>query len=177
VEITHTQLSLVEQMIIRPANQSDLPALEWNGEYRRFRSLYKDIYQSTLRRDAIMWLVELPQVGVVGQLFIQLVSARKELADGANRAYIYAFRVQPKYRSQGLGSKLLIYAEADLAHRGFRWVTLNVGKENIPAKRLYEKLSYRVVAEESGRWSYTDDLGNRREVIEPAWRMEKDLLG
>jgi ribosomal protein S18 acetylase RimI-like enzyme len=176
VEITHTPLLLVEQMIIRPANQNDLPALEWNGEYRRFRSLYKDIYQSTLRQDAIMWLAELPQAGVIGQLFIQLISARKELADGVNRAYIYAFRIQPKYRSKGLGSELLIFVEKDLVQRGFRWVTLNVGKDNFQAKRLYEKYAYQVVAEEPGRWSYTDDRGNRQEVIEPAWRMEKDLL-
>ncbi len=175
--IQNATTPLEKQLIIRKAEQSDLPALEWNGEYRHFRTLYSDIYQHALKGDALMWVVELPESGVIGQLFIQLVSARKELADGFSRAYLYAFRIQPQYRNMGLGSQLLSYVEAYLVQRGFRWVTLNVGKNNDRARRLYERHGYSIVADEPGRWSYTDELGNRRDVVEPAWRMEKDLLG
>lgn len=175
--IQNRDIALVHQLIIREAKKSDLPALEWNGEYRHYRALYLDIYQHVLRGDALMWVAELPEAGVIGQLFIQLISSRKELADGSSRAYIYAFRIQPQYRGMGLGSRLLVHAETDLLRRGFRWVTLNVGKKNAQARRLYERHAYRVVAEEPGRWSYIDEMGIRRDVEEPAWRMEKDLHG
>jgi len=161
--------------LIRTANREDLPSLEWNGEYRHFRILYQDIFQSSLRGEAIMWIAEINGVGTVGQLFVQLVSARSELADGASRAYIYAFRVQEPYRGQGIGSRMLQVAEASLAQKGFCWVNLNVGQDNIAARRLYTRQGYTVVAAEPGKWSYLDEYGVRHEVNEPAWRMEKRL--
>ena len=54
---------------------------------------------------------ELPGEGIIGQVFIQLNSARKELADGVDRAYIYGFRIKPAYRRQGIASAL--YNEAE----------------------------------------------------------------
>jgi ribosomal protein S18 acetylase RimI-like enzyme len=113
---------------------------------------------------------------IVGQLFVQLNSARPELADGNHRAYIYGFRVQAPYRNQGLGTRMLHVAEADLIRRGFQRVVLNVNRDNPDARRLYERNGYWVVAEEEGRWSYLDQFGQRREVNEPAWRMEKILI-
>ena len=123
----------------------------------------------------MLWVAELPGVGVIGQLFVQLKSRRPELADGAGRAYIYAFRVRPAYRHHGLGTHMLQIVEADLRERGFRRVTLNVGRHNLQARRLYERLGYRVVAAEPGRWTYVDHRGRVRCVHEPAWRMEKVL--
>jgi ribosomal protein S18 acetylase RimI-like enzyme len=163
------------QYNIRTVNRDDLPSLEWNGEYRHYRILYQDIFQSSQRGEAIMWIAEIPGASVIGQLFVQLVSARSELADGASRAYIYAFRVQEPYRDQGIGSRMLQVAEESLAKRGFCWVSLNVGKDNTAARRLYSRQGYSVVSEEPGRWSYLDEYGIRHEVNEPAWRMEKRL--
>lgn len=122
-----------------------------------------------------MWLAELSGIGVIGQLFVQLTSARQELADGSNRAYIYGFRVQAKYRGLGIGSQLLAVAESDLHQRGYEIVSLNVARENLQARQLYERLGYCVIAAEAGRWNYVDDGGHRRQVVEPAWRMEKRL--
>jgi ribosomal protein S18 acetylase RimI-like enzyme len=163
------------EVLIRAATLEDLPALEWDGEFAHFRRLYQDVYQSARRGEAVLWVVEVPGVGVVGQVFVQLNSARMELANGSTRAYVYGFRIQPAYRSQGIGTRLLQSVEADLTRRGFRRVVLNVSRENHSARRLYERLGYRVVAAEPGRWSYLDQFGYRQEVNEPAWRMEKSL--
>lgn len=175
VVATYHLLPLTSQVTIRMANQNDLPALEWNGEYSHFRLLYRDVFQSTVRGEAIMWLAELPSVGVIGQLFVQLVSGREELADGTNRAYIYGFRIQSDFRGQGIGTQMLAKAEADLFKRGYGVVCLNVARDNLQARQLYERHGYRVVAAEPGRWNYTDEFGIRRQVVEPAWRMEKLL--
>lgn len=163
-------------LTIRHATRQDLPDLEWNGEFTHFRRLYQDIFESAERGDAILWVVELDQVGLIGQVFVQLRSGRLELADGVWRAYIYGFRVRTAYRRQGLGAYLLGVIEADLVRRGFRQAVLNVNQDNEGARRLYERHGYQVVAPEAGRWSYIDHRGQRRTVNEPAWRMEKELV-
>jgi ribosomal protein S18 acetylase RimI-like enzyme len=127
----------------------------------------------------VMWVADLPGVELVGQLFVQLAGSRPE-ADGFiyqpyEKAYIYGFRVKPAYRGSGLGSRMMQYVEDDLRFREFSGVCLNVGQDNSGARRLYERLGYRVVSAEPGRWSYIDDQGRRQDVHEPAWRMEKEL--
>lgn len=164
------------QLKIRYLTQTDLPDLEWDGQYTHFRRLYTEIYQSSLKGKAVLWVAELKDKGIIGQLFVQLTSSRPELADGNRRAYIYGFRVKTPFRSFGIGTRMLHAAETDLARRGFKWVTLNVGRDNPLAHHLYERQGYILVGEEPGIWSYQDDLGNRHEVHEPAYRMEKKLI-
>ncbi|HWQ84749.1 MAG TPA: GNAT family N-acetyltransferase [Anaerolineales bacterium] len=165
----------LSQVTIRHLEAGDLPALEWDGEYTHFRRLFQDAYEYALQGRSILWVADLQGRGVIGQLFIQLFSGRRELADGNNRAYIYGFRIQPPYRRAGLGTRMMNVAEQELIARDFQYVTLNVGHNNPDAKRLYETHGYQVVASEPGRWSYLDHEGIRRDVDEPAWRMEKKL--
>lgn len=169
------QYEWLSQVLIRHLRANDLPALEWGGEYAHFRRIFKDAYDHALQGRSILWVADLEGQGIIGQLFIQLFSGRKELADGRERAYIYGFRIQPAYRRAGLGKRMLIIAEQELIQLGYRMVTLNVSTNNPDAKRLYEHLGYQVVGSEPGKWSYLDHQGERRDVEEPAWRMQKEL--
>lgn len=162
-------------VLIRQANQDDLPDLEWNGEYSHFRRLYADTYKMVEQDNAIIWIAEMDGKGLIGQCFVSLKGNRPELADGKNRAYIYGFRIQPQFRNQGIGSLMMRTIQDDLQKRGFLQVTLNVGQDNYAAHRFYDRLGYIIVASDPGRWSYIDDKGKRRDVHEPAWRMIKDL--
>jgi ribosomal protein S18 acetylase RimI-like enzyme len=166
---------LTQHIVIRKAYRYDLPALEWKGEFRKYRTLYHGVYESSLRGEAIMWIAEHNIRGVIGQLFVQLVSTRKDLADGYERAYLYGFRIQSRYRGKGIGSHMLKIAESDLRKRGYRLICLNVSRDNEGARNLYERNGYVVVAADPGIWSYVDDLGKFREVYEPGWRMEKEI--
>ena len=169
-----TQLA-VSLVAIRQLKKSDLPSLEWDGQYTHYRRVYQDAYDRAVSGRSILWVADLPERGIIGQVFIQFICDRPELADGRDRAYLYAFRIMPEFRSQGLGSRMLQVVENDLLRRGFRALTLNVARENQRARRLYEKAGFRVVAPEPGVWSYPDDQGVWRTVEEPAWRMEKIL--
>jgi len=125
--------------------------------------------------NAIIWIAEEDGNGLIGQLFVSLLGNRPELADGVTRAYIYGFRVRPQFRNNGIGTMIMHAIEDDIRERGFRQITLNVGQDNHAARRFYERLGYKVVEPDPGRWSYIDDKGKRRDVLEPAWRMLKDL--
>jgi len=165
----------VEDVIIRPMEEVDLPTLEWDGEYTHFRRMYADAFKRQQRGFSILWVAELLDYGIIGQVFIQLICDRHELADGLYRAYLYSFRIKPPFRDAGLGGRMLAVLEADLKQRHYRQVTLNVAKTNIRARKMYEAHGFRAVAHEPGCWSYIDHEGNWQHVEEPAWRMEKTI--
>jgi len=54
-------------------------------------------------------------------------------------------------------------------------VVISVATRNTAARRLYERLDYRIFSEDPGEWSYVDHLGQVREVREPAFVLEKWL--
>jgi ribosomal protein S18 acetylase RimI-like enzyme len=166
---------MIEGLIIREATRNDLPALEWDGQFTHFRRLYAQAVRRAEEGEAVLWVAELPSIGLIGQLFVQLESYRNELADGHTRAYIYSFRVRPTYQGAGIGTSLMQTAETDLRRRGYHSITLNVGRDNPAARRFYERFGYTIVGDEPGRWSYLDHKGHRRHVHEPSWRMEKEL--
>jgi ribosomal protein S18 acetylase RimI-like enzyme len=160
---------------IRRLKKSDLPALEWDGEYIHYRRLFKELYKNATKGNSILWVIELKDTGLIGQLFVQLTSPRQELADGNLRAYFYSFRIKEIYRECGYGSKLLDYAEEDLRKKNYKFVTLNVSKRNNKVLRFYTKRGYKIIANEPGRWSYIDHLGTRQDVDQPSWRLEKKI--
>jgi ribosomal protein S18 acetylase RimI-like enzyme len=163
------------RVIIRHVTYSDLRALEWEGEYQHFRKVYAQAYERFMSGLSILWAAELPGAGLIGQVFIQLNCDRPELANGHDRAYLYSFRIRPNYRGAGLGSRMLQTVENDLSSRRFRYVTLNVARENERAQQLYLRCGYQIIAPEPGIWSYPDDQGVWHSVEEPAWRMEKEI--
>jgi ribosomal protein S18 acetylase RimI-like enzyme len=163
-------------LVVRIAEQTDLPALEWEGQYLHFRRLFRDVYQQMELGRTIIWIAEIPDEGMIGQLFISLDSHRPELADGKARAYLFGFRVKPGYRNRGVGTCMMQVVENDLLRRGFKQLTLNVSQENKLGREFYEHSGYRVVDSDPGRWSYVDDRGLRVDVHEPAWRMIKNLV-
>lgn len=166
---------LEQQIIIRQVIKRDLPALEWEGEFSHFRHLFAEAYRLQELGDVLMWVVDLPDFGIIGQLFIQLYGPNQIQTSKTKYAYIYGFRMRPDYRGMGIGSRLLKSVESDLIQRDFKRVSLNVARDNEAARRFYEREGFRVVAPEPGIWSYLDDKGRRRFVHEPAWRMEKNI--
>jgi ribosomal protein S18 acetylase RimI-like enzyme len=162
-------------LTIRKLAYEDLHELEWDGEYTHFRRLYFHAYQQQNKGAAILWVAEHSGFGIIGQAFVQLIGSRPELSDGRHRAYIYSVRVRTPFQNVGIGSQMMQSAEDNLFQQGFSFATLNVSKENPDAQRFYERIGYRVVAHEPGRWSYINHEGKRIQVHEPSWRMEKKL--
>jgi len=170
-----SQACLLPSLDIRQVTKEDLTALEWEGQYKHFRNIYTQAFIRAQKGLAVLWVADLNDKIVIGQVFIQLVCGRLELADGKSRAYLYGFRIRPAYRSQGIGSLMLVKVEDDLKKRQFKIVCLNVAKDNLKAQSLYNRHGYLITAHEPGCWSYQDAKGDWQEVEEPAWRMEKHL--
>lgn len=162
-------------VVIRPLVESDLPWLEWEGEYTHYRRMFADAFDRMKRGSSILWVAEKPRNELIGQVFIQLVCDRPELADGVERAYLYSFRIKPPYRNLGIGSRMLAEVEYDLRRRGYKTLTLNVAQDNLSAQRLYLRKGFRIIAPDPGIWCYQDHLSAWHTVEEPAYRMLKRL--
>ena len=164
------------EFVVRKMEERDLPALEWGGEFLHFRNLFRQAYEDMRLGTRLLLVAERIADGdIVGQIFIQWNSGDPRFADGVHRGYLYALRVKPAYRRKGLGSRLIRSAEEALRTRGMVTASIGVEKTNPEARALYERHGFRVIAEDPGCWAYTDHLGRRRDVVEPAWLMEKPL--
>lgn len=161
-------------VLIRAATEADLPALEWDGEYRHFRRVYRAAMNEALQ-DRRMVLVAEVAGEVVGQLFVQLENVQLDPGGRRPTGYLYALRVRPPFRNQGIGTALVTYAEDNLRERRFVRAAIAVAKDNAGALRLYRRLGYEVFGEDPGNWSYVDDEGQLRHVLEPSYLLDKEL--
>ena len=171
-----TDLVGIEQVVIRPLQEKDLPGLEWDGVYERYRRVFRQSFVDAERGQRIL-LVALAGETMVGQVFVQLSSSETRYADGAQRGYLYALRVRPPWQGQGLGTRLVAAAEEALLSLGFSVAVIAAGKDNPRAHQLYERLGYRTFADDPGVWYFTDVNGVRQTMEEPCWVMEKRLRG
>jgi ribosomal protein S18 acetylase RimI-like enzyme len=165
-----------KEFIVRPLEERDLPALEWNGEFLHFRNLFRQAFEDMRIGTRLLLVIEhRPSGEIVGQIFIQWNSSDPRFADGRRRGYLYSLRVKPAFQRRGLGRRLMDAAEEILRQRGMDTASIGVEKDNRDARSLYERQGYRIIAEDPGCWSYIDHLGKRQEVSEPAWLMEKKV--
>lgn len=159
----------------RFATKSDLPKLEWYGQYSHFRNLFRRSFREQQRGRRLMLLADCGGFPV-GHIFIQFISNEHTVADGDKRAYLYSLRVMEMFRGRGIGTRLIEEAEALILGRGFQWTTIAVAKQNVGAYRLYRRLGYRIFREDPGKWSYVDHKGITQTVDEPCWMLEKHLI-
>jgi ribosomal protein S18 acetylase RimI-like enzyme len=172
--ITEGETADAKEFAVRRLEERDLPALEWDGAFLHFRNLFRQAYEDMLLGTRLLLIMEhRPSGEVVGQIFLQWNSSDPRFADGRRRGYLYSLRVKPAFQRRGLGSRLICAAEKILRERGMDTASIGVEKENRDARSLYERHGYRIIAEDPGCWSYTDHLGRKQDVREPAWLMEK----
>ncbi|MGB7339786.1 MAG: GNAT family N-acetyltransferase [Phototrophicaceae bacterium] len=159
---------------IRQLEQSDLPKLEWYGQFQHYRRLFLRSYQGQLAGNRILLVADVNDFPV-GRLFIQLDSARSRLSDGHTKAYLYSFHVMEMFRGQHIGTQLIVTAENILRSRHFEIATIAVAKDNTGGLRLYQRQAYVIYGEEAGNWQYTDHRGHVQFVHEPCWLLQKTL--
>ncbi|NWG16344.1 MAG: GNAT family N-acetyltransferase [Chloroflexi bacterium] len=157
---------------LRTADREDLPKLEWYGQYIHFRNLFRRAFREQQLGRRLILVADCNHFPI-GYLFIQFAPADE---GSLKRAYLYSFRVMEMFRGQGIGTRLLQYAEVVIRQRDHNWALISVAKNNPAAHRLYERMGYRVYAEDEGRWHYVDHRGNLRYVHEPCWMLQKQIV-
>lgn len=176
--LNESSYDLAVPVTLRYARADDLPKLEWYGQYAHFRAVFRRTLHEQQEGRRLM-LVADSSGFPIGQLFVHF----HELQAGGlfartekyRRAYFYSLRVMEMFRGLGLGTQMLATAERIARESDCTLATISAAKDNLRARRLYERLGYRIVSEDEGNWSYTDQHGRVRYVHEPCWVLEKVL--
>jgi ribosomal protein S18 acetylase RimI-like enzyme len=139
-------------MIIRRANQKDVPAiveLIANDELGRLRENFKtplpkqylnafDNINSDQNQELIVMLNDSGTViGTLQLSFIQYLTYQ-----GGIRAQIEAVRVHENYRNKGIGQELIKWAIDRAKEKGAHVVQLTTDKKRDAAVKFYEKLGF-----------------------------------
>ena len=164
-----TELTLALPVTVRHACADDLRPLEWFGLITPYREIV-EAYFAEAQNTPNVFLVALSNEFPVGQVWANMVKfGDQQIGE------ISALRVIPNLQKLGIGSLLVHAAEDAIRQHGFHTAQLNVSLENPNARRLYDRLGYTVVDEETVNWSFTTPDGAFVEVEEHEWVMQKSL--
>ncbi|MEO6907916.1 MAG: GNAT family N-acetyltransferase [Abditibacteriaceae bacterium] len=158
------------EVLLRPLQESDLLGLEWHGG-EDLRSFYQKQWEKHQAKYVLVVVAEFNN-SPIGQAAIHWLGkpTHPHIPD------IQSVRVMDVFQGQGIGTRLLEMCESIVRSEGFPWVTLAVALDNEGAKRLYERLNYRVTGMSyDDKWSYIDAKGHMVEVSELVTDLTKDL--
>lgn len=167
---TREHFTVPLEVEIRSCVADDLPNLEWYGLFTRDRHIIDEAYDRQTSGKGLM-LLAAANGFPVGQAWIDFAAR----PDERGVAVIWAVRVFPFLQGAGIGARLLAAAEDAIRRRGFHVAELGVEKDNPRARKLYERLGYRLYREMVDE--LTGDDRNGDPVVQPVdqWMLRKDL--
>jgi ribosomal protein S18 acetylase RimI-like enzyme len=163
------QFTIPLAVTVRICVRDDLPNLEWFGLFTAHREVILSAYERQERGENLMLVAEANRFPV-GQVWIDLAKKSAESV-----GVLWAVRVIPCLQNLGIGTRLMGSAEWLLRGWGFAYAELGVEKDNLGARRLYERLGYSVVGTEYEEYCYTTPDGTSMHVPVDEWILRKDL--
>ncbi len=122
----------------------------YKATIEQFKSLWNYSNSSTyiyfltgLENETVeFWTIELDSE-LIAELYIFWDSIDKDEANGINRAYLCAFRVQKEFSGQGYGSQLMKRVLERINEKDFNEVTIGIdNREYRKLKKMYEKFGF-----------------------------------
>ena len=152
-------------MKIRMANGEEMLKLWGYPDVDSASPTARYFYHHISAGNALFWTLD-HDGKLIGELYVFLnIEEDRDFADGSTTAYLCAFRVQKEYRGQGLGTRMMNTALADLKSRGFLRAT--IGVDDARNEKLYHRLGFTTKIKEC----YIDPCA-RDENMNPIWEKE-----
>ncbi|MDD3129740.1 MAG: GNAT family N-acetyltransferase [Candidatus Izemoplasmatales bacterium] len=125
-------------MVIRQASIEEFKELwEYSGS-----TTYKYFLDNLESRNVEFWTID-NEGDLIGELYIFWNSDDKDEANGYNRAYLCAFRVDKGYQGKGYGSQLMKRVLKRVRNRGYTEVTIGIdNREYKKLKSMYNKFGF-----------------------------------
>lgn len=118
-------------MLIRTATIDELKSLWGNNNLSTKNYFIKGMEKGNVE----FWTIENEvDNSLIGELYIFWNSEDKDEANGKDRAYLCAFRIEKKFRGCGLGKKLMQRVLQRVIENGF--IEATIGADNDDAERL-----------------------------------------
>ena len=165
----------LDQVTIRLIREEDLPALEWDGEYSRYRKVYQEVYRNFEKGISIPYVAETEENGIIGQVFLTRKDPNPSYSPRSRYFFLSSFRIKREFRDRGLGDRFMDVCFREVRSRKLRDIFLNCSTDNNRARRFYEKHGFRVVRVDEGKWSYINPEGLVVSEHQSAYLMRKTL--
>ena len=81
-----------------------------------------------------------------------------KLNQKSQKAHAFHIFTDPKYRNQGLATKMLQHLEDLAKNKKMEYLTINVTPKNKAVKSLYEKLGFHLVKKTKEKWEKMEKL-------------------
>ena len=165
----------LDHVTIRLIKEADLPALEWDGEYTRYRKVYQEVWRNSQRGISLPYVAETPEDGIIGQVFLTRKDPNPSYSPRSRYFFLSSFRIKPVFRDRGLGDRMIRLCFQEARNHRLRDIFLNCSSDNDRARRFYEKHGFRIVRLDEGKWSYINPEGLVVTERQSAYLMRKTL--
>lgn len=172
---------MIEGLNIRLMREEDLPLIEWDGEYARYRQSYKEVYHRS--QQGLSWplIAETAADGMIGQIFLSAKNANPVYSPRESYLFLTSFRVKPAFRDRGVGGELMNACERVAREHHFGLILLNCAEDNVRGLAFYQKHGFDILRPEDCRWTYINENGMvvnehqasylmRKKIRLPGWR-------
>jgi ring-1,2-phenylacetyl-CoA epoxidase subunit PaaD len=154
---------------IRECRESDLARFGELGSPRHIQHCRSD-FERMQRGEALILVAVDEQDAPMGKLHVDFVRRAAEQA-----ATIGAAAVAPSLQGRGIGTALMDAAETVIRERGLVFAELGVEDLNPRARRLYERLGYRPIGEETFSYEVGSPESPPTLISSPGTRLRKRL--
>lgn len=165
----------LDHVTIRLLREEDLPALEWDGEFTRYRKIYQEVYRNSQRGISLPYVAETAEDGIIGQVFLTMKDPNPSYSQRSRYFFLSSFRIKPDFRDLGLGDRMIRMCFQEVRNHRLRDIFLNCSADNDRARHFYEKHGFRIVRLDEGKWSYVNHEGLVVSEKESAYLMRKTL--
>lgn len=125
-------------MKIRIADINDFKKV-WNNSNS---PTYKYFLDQLIKKNIEFWTIELED-NLIGELYIFWNSEDKDEANGVNRAYLCAFRIEKEYQGLGYGKLLMNTVLERIKSKGYTEVTIGIDNDDfIKLESMYKKMGF-----------------------------------
>lgn len=129
-------------VVFRDLLPSDIQELSWSGGPRHLEYLLDALNKGKDKFEFVCAVIDDSVIGYGG------IDFEKNTKGG----YLTMFVIKEQYRSMGIGTKLFNEAHKRIRQRGLSLSELSVEKKNPDAKRLYERMGYKVIRQSVEQW-------------------------
>jgi ribosomal protein S18 acetylase RimI-like enzyme len=140
-----------DQYVERDLVAADLPAITWSGSPLHLEAVARELERAA--RGELDYLA----ICDAGGRPVAIGAVDFSVCDDAG--VLAQLAVMPPLQSQGLGTRLVGFAERRITSRGLSRAQLAVEENNLRARALYRRLEYRECGTEIEEWDALVDGG------------------
>lgn len=159
-------------MKVRQANIEEFKRLWKYSDSPTYKYFLKNIYNNNVE----FWTIE-ESKKLIGELYIFWNSEDNDEANGIDRAYLCAFRIQKEYQGQGYGKLLMNNLLKRIKEKEFKEVTIGIDNSEFEKlNSLYTKFGFTELIKETNIDNHYLNSNNEPTIYKEPYNLIMKIL-